>query len=336
LTWLTNFRQHDSHTYPAEGEIRAQLGHIYYEQNKLQEAKNQLGRSLDLYRSTNNQMYASCLHTMFLVELAEGELYNAVQIHQEITPILNEFPPILYQRHLTNCIDRIRRLCRVQPKEKIWPQELKFWLASFKVHKSESINTRHEPQMLIRAKVLADMGNLEDSLSLLEYLASTAESASRYGDLIQYQVQHSLVLDRLSQRKSAIGCLTQAISLAESDSYLRTFLDEAEGLSHLIQLLPQSPYRDKVISIFNQTNRIASTIPRITSVDHTTNYLDPLSKREFEVLALLTSHLSGPEIANHLNISINTYKTHTKNIYSKLGASGRNEAVVRAKDLGFL
>ncbi len=64
--------------------------------------------------------------------------------------------------------------------------------------------------------------------------------------------------------------------------------------------------------------------------------VDPLSERELDVLRLLASELSGPEIARHLVVSLNTVRTHTKNIYAKLGVGTRRAAVRRAEDLGLL
>ena len=60
---------------------------------------------------------------------------------------------------------------------------------------------------------------------------------------------------------------------------------------------------------------------------------EQLSKRELEVLKLLASSLSGPQIADELYISLGTFQTHTKNIYGKLGVHNRLEAVERARDL---
>jgi LuxR family transcriptional regulator, maltose regulon positive regulatory protein len=62
--------------------------------------------------------------------------------------------------------------------------------------------------------------------------------------------------------------------------------------------------------------------------------VDPLSGRELDVLRMLRSDLSGPEIAGELHVSLNTLRTHTKNIYAKLGATNRREAVRRAAELG--
>jgi LuxR family transcriptional regulator, maltose regulon positive regulatory protein len=64
--------------------------------------------------------------------------------------------------------------------------------------------------------------------------------------------------------------------------------------------------------------------------------IDPLSDRELDVLRLLGSDLGGPEIARELVISLNTLRTHTKNVYSKLGVTSRREAVRRASQLGLL
>jgi LuxR family maltose regulon positive regulatory protein len=58
-----------------------------------------------------------------------------------------------------------------------------------------------------------------------------------------------------------------------------------------------------------------------------------LSERELEVLRLLRSDLNGPEIAHHLIVSLNTVRTHTKNIFNKLGVNNRRAAVRRAEEL---
>jgi LuxR family maltose regulon positive regulatory protein len=64
--------------------------------------------------------------------------------------------------------------------------------------------------------------------------------------------------------------------------------------------------------------------------------VEPLSARELEVLRLLRTELTGPEIAGELTISLHTMRTHTNNIYIKLGVNNRRAAVRRAEDLGLL
>ena len=61
-----------------------------------------------------------------------------------------------------------------------------------------------------------------------------------------------------------------------------------------------------------------------------------LSDRELAVLRMLHSELSLREIGSELFLSLNTIKTHTRNIYLKLGASGRDEAVARGREQGLM
>jgi LuxR family maltose regulon positive regulatory protein len=65
-------------------------------------------------------------------------------------------------------------------------------------------------------------------------------------------------------------------------------------------------------------------------------HVDPLSSREVEVLRLLPSKLTAPEIADQLYVAESTVRTHIKHIYSKLNVNRRFEAVERAKELGLL
>jgi LuxR family maltose regulon positive regulatory protein len=67
-----------------------------------------------------------------------------------------------------------------------------------------------------------------------------------------------------------------------------------------------------------------------------TNLTEPLTKREQEILALLAAGLTNQEIADQLVISPQTVKKHTGNIYGKLGARNRTEAVTLARDLDLL
>ena len=63
---------------------------------------------------------------------------------------------------------------------------------------------------------------------------------------------------------------------------------------------------------------------------------DPLSERELEVLNLLSSGKTNSEVAGDLFVSVGTVKSHTGNIYRKLGAKSRAEALTRARGLGLI
>jgi LuxR family transcriptional regulator, maltose regulon positive regulatory protein len=63
---------------------------------------------------------------------------------------------------------------------------------------------------------------------------------------------------------------------------------------------------------------------------------DPLSERELEVLRLLATTLTGPDIARQLYLSLNTFRTHTRHIFTKLDVNTRAAAVRRAQELGLI
>ena len=88
----------------------------------------------------------------------------------------------------------------------------------------------------------------------------------------------------------------------------------------------RSAYIDRLIAAFGDAPMRPAKQPLI----------EPLSDRELEVLRLLAGDLDGPDIARELYISLNTLRTHTKNIFAKLGVTSRRAAVTRAKELGLI
>ena len=92
---------------------------------------------------------------------------------------------------------------------------------------------------------------------------------------------------------------------------------------------PLIGYVDKLLAAFPQP----AAAPKSTIIHQKSDMIEPLSERELEVLKLLRSELSGPEIADQLVISLNTLRTHTNNIFSKLGVNNRRAAVRRAEEL---
>ena len=139
------------------------------------------------------------------------------------------------------------------------------------------------------------------------------------------------------------------MALAEPEGYVRIFVDEGEPMRLLIadfrlQIEKQMSssahahlgYTGKLLAAFAPPVIKQSTIknPLVPgSLQGKSEMLEPLSERELEVLKLLRSELSGPEIAGQLIVSLNTFRTHTKNIYNKLGVNDRRAAVRRAGEL---
>jgi LuxR family maltose regulon positive regulatory protein len=137
--------------------------------------------------------------------------------------------------------------------------------------------------------------------------------------------------------------MERALALAEPEGYVRIFVDEGEPMRLLIadfrliinKLSPQDAhplrgYVEQLLAAFPQP-REANPKSKIQNLKF--EMTEPLSERELEVLRLLGTELSGPEIARELIVSLNTFRTHTKNIFNKLGVNNRRAAVRRAEEL---
>jgi LuxR family maltose regulon positive regulatory protein len=86
----------------------------------------------------------------------------------------------------------------------------------------------------------------------------------------------------------------------------------------------------------NVVSRLNSALPARHPSPSIATLVEPLTRREIEVLNLLRGPASIKEIALKLNISYATAKRHTINIYGKLGVNGRWNAVARAEELNIL
>jgi len=98
-------------------------------------------------------------------------------------------------------------------------------------------------------------------------------------------------------------------------------------------------YTDKLLAVFARPTACSqSTISNEKSRirNQRSAMVEPLSEHELEVLRMLRTEMSGPEIARKRMVSLNTIRTHTQHIYAKLGVNNRRAAIRRAEELGLL
>ncbi len=190
-------------------------------------------------------------------------------------------------------------------------------------------------------------GRLEEALTLLDRLLAAAESGRRFGTVIEVQVLRARALAARGEDETAQTALRRAVDLAEPDGWVRFFVDAGPALSPVLAAL--SDRRPTLSTGFGFLGHLEAARTSVASqapsgpegvpaaLGATRSVLaDPLSDRELEVLRLLTSDLDGPGIARHLVVSLNTVRTHTKRIYTKLDVNNRRAAVTRARQLGLL
>jgi LuxR family maltose regulon positive regulatory protein len=191
--------------------------------------------------------------------------------------------------------------------------------------------------LLAEHRVHPDRGSADAVLVLLDRLRKAAQASERAGSLVEIRVLTALALDAQGRRSQALTTLADAWVLApEPESYLRLFLDEGTPMVGLLRAAARDPgvghHARRILALTTSDREGATGAARPGS----TPLADPLSEREQQVLGLLGSELSGPDIARMLFISPNTLSTHTKHIFTKLGVSSRRAAVLRARERGLL
>ena len=170
--------------------------------------------------------------------------------------------------------------------------------------------------------------SLHEATRLLERLLRAAEQGARTGRVLEILVLQALAHQARGDVPAALAALQRAVTLAEPEGYVRVFVDEGPPMASLLRAAAKQgiapSYVRRLLAAVSKTEHDSPVKQAL---------IEPLSERELEVLRLLGTELGGPDIARELTVSLNTVRTHTKNIYAKLGVNNRRAAVRRAAEL---
>jgi LuxR family maltose regulon positive regulatory protein len=154
---------------------------------------------------------------------------------------------------------------------------------------------------------------------------------------LEIRVLQALVQDAQGRTPQAREKLAQAFALApEPDGYVQLFLDEGAPLLTLLRDAELAGVRGDQIRRVLSGGASTEAHPSSSGQREARTAFESLSDRELQVLRLLDSELTGPEIARRLFVSHNTVRTHTKHIFTKLDVTNRRAAVLRAREHGLL
>ena len=209
--------------------------------------------------------------------------------------------------------------------------EARDWAGAHDVTATDEIQYVRAFEHATLARLLLAEGRLDEAIDLTQRLVAGAERGRWNGAAIDALVVQAIARYSRSDLPGALDSLARAVAYAEPEGYVSIFVDEGPAMDALLKeaakrgLAPS--YIPLIQAAFANTRGVAQRKPSL---------IESLSDRELEVLRLLTTDLSGPEIAAHLVVSLHTVRTHTKNIYAKLGVSSRRSAVRRAAELELL
>ena len=178
------------------------------------------------------------------------------------------------------------------------------------------------------ARLLLAERRADEAADLGERLVAAAEGRGWIDAAIDALVVRALAAHALGDVPAARRSLEAAFEHAEPEGAVRRFIDEGPPMAALLAATRRSD-DSGFGALLAAAMQTAGPVRREALAE-------PLSQRELEVLRLLATELSGPEIADHLVVSLNTIRSHTKAVYAKLGVTSRRAAVRRASELDLL
>ncbi len=228
---------------------------------------------------------------------------------------------------MAQAIDWARTLSRDAKMSEVW-----FWL---------------ELPWITQARVLIAAGSnadLQDAAVRLASLRERCETWHFRGQTIEISVLQSLCLEKQGRADEAASALAESVALAQAGGWVRPFVEAGPVMADMLRRLStggdEAKFVERVLTMA-EVGRVdvpeqSTAAPNAGVVAVDSRELDALTRRELQVLELLTARFQNKEIAERLFISSHTVNDHLKQIYEKLGAHSRREAVDRAVELGIL
>ena len=188
------------------------------------------------------------------------------------------------------------------------------------------------------SRILIAQGRLDETARLLQRLLKAAEAGGRTSRMIEILLLQALARQAQGDTDQASAMLEKAITLAEPGGFIRIFVDEGPPMATLLfEALSRDiapGYVRKLLAAF--PNEAPQQTRTSNLLDPDSEWIEPLSEREIEVLQLIAEGLTNQVIANRLFLSPHPVKVHTRTIYGKLGVNNRTQAGARARALGIL
>jgi LuxR family maltose regulon positive regulatory protein len=261
---------------------------------------------------------------------AEGDLDGALALLDEAERVYaGDYAPNVQPVPAVRARLRLRRGELAQAEE--WARERQLAAEDSPSYAREYEHLTLARLLIARHRVEPDARELGNALALLDRLLAAAERGGRGASVIEVLVLQALAHEVGRSALAALAPLHRAVTLAQPEGYVRLFADEGTPMAALLKALRKQPAAPAYV-----TRLLAVTTTDGTHASSPQQLVDALSERELDVLRLLGGDLGGPEIARELSVSLNTVRSHTKNIYAKLGVTSRRAAVRQARDLNLI
>ncbi|KAI3349227.1 LuxR family transcriptional regulator [Clostridium botulinum] len=217
-------------------------------------------------------------------------------------------------------------------------KEANTWLLNYTDNNEKRFNLLYMYQYFTKARVDIANGEYTKANAFLQIVYKLNCEYNHTFGISECCILQAIALFNSNDEKSAFEKIEESLKLMQNFNYVRIFVDEGEPLYKVLNQYIKSKNIDKELN----ENYIRNILIRIKEFGALyPKYLKPLdeisgvhlTKSEIQILSLISNGMSNLEISEYLNIKKDTVKFHTKNIYSKLNAKNRVQAIKVAKNI---
>ena len=334
-TW-TNALQLSGARPPSTAPLLLGMGMILYQWNDLENATPLIEEADDLYALTGAINRAEGLIGLAHLRWAQAE-WSAVEAIVGTLKQRAQESTVAFVRQKIDAavVDWQIRLAQVGEEWAHLRVEIQAWVDECGLHPDDPLSYRTEFQYETLARAYCHLNQVDAGLSLLQRLSTSAATAKRSGDGWRYQMLTVMAQMNRGEVDHARQGVQELMCATEPEGIVRLYVDEGQAIATLLQALPPSSYRDRLLTAFRSSS-ITPAMDRSPVLAMQDALIEPLSPREQEVLHLLNAGATNQQIAEELVISHATAKKHVSNILGKLGVENRTKAVGYARKIGLL
>lgn len=351
---------------------------IYFSDGALVEAEKSLIKLLDMWSKTKNRPfyahlcldYGKLLYEWNHVEQAKTYFYEALMIGKESDNVslivkaslalaqidfvekrtediemkmkqLQEFVDEHHYSELLRTIEQFQMRVGINLGK---TDHINLWLQKNKLSPFDEITLAMVEEYELLVQILAVQGKVSEAMKLTDRLLTIVDNKGKRRQKLRLTICKSLLLFKQNRIVDSFTMLEKALSLAESDQCVRSFLDKGlemkELITQYISSIQSHHYDNLKKENFYYAKRLLEQMICELGLSHSpfdnTMHERLLTKKEKTVLIYIQQGLSNKAIAQELGISLSTVKTHINNIYRKLNVHNRLLAVQKAQKLNLL
>lgn len=345
ITSFDQLRTENGQPFPGLGIVFIMLGYLYLEYGEFEKAEIELSKGYKLNQLIGEyEAFSLSLIGLTRLYALQGDHLRAMQLGERTAQRMSSLAALAQTLQIQIALSDFERDPEPLEPILIWMREHQpdFKTISDFQGITPWAETMHIAHLTwIQVKIALSKGRIKSHdlkvlLSCLDFLDQRLHMAEQHGLLyrvIECCIIKSLLLDVIGKTDEAKNTLTQALALAEPRNFCRVFLDKGQPMAQLLKDVtkhdPSNYFVNQLLDAFERLYRTKVTLlPQ--------KLVEPLTERELEVLNLMAVGLTYNEIAAQITVSLNTVRTHVKNIYGKLDVHKRSQAIAKAKELNLL